>query len=252
MLEITQLSAGYLGEYVLRELSLTVPEGSLTAIVGPNGCGKSTLLKAITGLLPCQGTVTFLGTALSRMDSRERAKTIAFLPQNRPIPEITAGKLVLHGRFPYLGSPRRYREADKKAAQEAMEQMGIAHLQQRYLPTLSGGERQKVYIAMLLAQGTPVVLMDEPTTYLDLAHKFEVMEIARQLTALGKAVVMVLHDLDLAMRYAHQIAVMQDGKIRICASPEAVSGTLEQVFRIRMGRMDTPNGTQYYFLPEHK
>ena len=132
-----------------------------------------------------------------------------------------------------------------------MEQLGITHLSRRYLPALSGGERQKVYLAMLLAQQTPVLLMDEPTTYLDIAHKFEIMNIAGQLARQGKTILMVLHDLDLAMNYAHRIAVMGEGAISMCAPPDEIfqSGILERCFHIRVGKTDGAGGAQYYFLP---
>lgn len=252
MLEIRNLTAGYPEKTVLSELSLAVPVGSLTVIVGPNGCGKSTLLKAITGLLPASGSVNLLGEELRTLPSAQFARRIAYMPQNRPVPELTAGKLVLHGRFPWLGYPRRYREEDRRIARAAMEQLGIESLENRYLPELSGGERQKVYLAMLLAQQTPLILMDEPTASLDIANKFELMDISRQLVRQGKTVVMVLHDLDLAMRYADVVAVMEAGKIRCYASGEEVyrSGILQQVFRVRMEPTATPEGEWYCFLPE--
>jgi len=252
MLEIRHLIVGYPEHPVLRELSLFFPEASVTAIVGPNGCGKSTLLKAAVGILPAAGQILLQGHSLAGLSSQERARLISFLPQNRPVPEITVQSLVLHGRYPYLSYPRRCRPEDLAAAAEAMAQLGISHLAHRDMPSLSGGERQKVYIAMLLAQNTPVVLMDEPTTYLDPAHKFQVMEISRKLSSLGKTVILVLHDLDLAMQYADRIAVMEHGRIAFCGPPEEVSarGILEQVFDIRMGQLQTPEGIQYYFLPK--
>ena len=251
MLEIQNLSVGYPDKNVISDLNLALPEGSLTAIVGPNGCGKSTLLKAVTGLLPWSGSITFGGQSLGELDSRQRGKLLAFLPQSRPVPEITAEKLVLHGRFPYLSYPRRYRQEDKAAAQVAMAQLGISQLSDRFLPTLSGGERQKVYLAMLLAQGTPIVIMDEPTTYLDISHKFELLQIARQMAAQGKTVIMVLHDLELAMNFAHRVAVMEQGRICQWGTPAEIaeSGSLERIFHVRLGKAQDSGETQYYFLP---
>lgn len=254
MLEIINLSAGYSGQDILREFSLTLPEGSVTALVGPNGCGKSTLLKTLTGILPYRGRILFHGKNLAELSGKDRAKQIAFLPQSRPTPEITSEKLVLHGRFPYLSYPRRYGAADLQAAQDAMAQMNISHLAERTLPSLSGGERQKVYLAMLLAQGTPVIAMDEPTTYLDIAYKFDLMETVRDLAAEGKTLLVVLHDLDLAMNYAHQIAVMDNGAISLCGSPEEIcaSGVLERIFHVRMGYTAESGRKLYYFLPAEK
>ena len=251
MLEIHNLSAGYPGNPVLSNISLSVRDSSFTAIIGPNGCGKSTLLKAIDGILPAEGEILLNGEALNKLPSRLRAQKIAFLPQNRPIPEITVRRLVLHGRFPYLSYPRHYRPEDLRAAQEAMAQMDILPLADRSLPTLSGGERQKVYIAMLLAQNTPVVLMDEPTSYLDISHKFDVIRLAQQLKQAGKTVIMVLHDLDLALSCADEIVLMQNGSIRLCTSPEDLyrSGALEDVFQVQARRMETDAGLQYFFRP---
>ena len=139
MLEIQNLSAGYSGHPVLKNISLTAPRGAVTVIVGPNGSGKSTLLKALAGILPATGSVRLEGRELLSLPGKELAKQVAFLPQNRTVPEITAENLVLHGRFPYLSYPRRYRQEDREAANEAMKKMGIADLGSRKLSTLSGG-----------------------------------------------------------------------------------------------------------------
>lgn len=252
MLEIRHLTCGYPDRQVLTDFSASLPAESLTAVIGPNGCGKSTLLKAVTGILPASGQVLFRGTCLTELPDAQRARQLAFLPQNRPLPQIPAGKLVLHGRFPHLGYPRRYRDSDKVAALQAMDRLGIRHLQHREMQALSGGERQKVYIAMLLAQEAPILLMDEPTTYLDIAHKFEMMDIARQLVLEGKTVIAVLHDLDLAMTCADRILLMKDEQAAACGTPEEIyrSGQLEQVFGIRAGRIETPRGIQCFFQPQ--
>ena len=252
MVEIRNLSAGYPGKAVLENLCLEIPEGQLTVIAGPNGCGKSTLLKALAGILPSGGEICLAGESLAGLPPQQRSRRIAYLPQTRTVPEITAGRFVLHGRFPYLSYPRRYRAEDYRVAHSAMEQMKIAHLADRQLPTLSGGERQKVYIAMVLAQETQVVLMDEPTSYLDISHKFEVIRMAGELKGAGKTVIMVLHDLELALRYADRLVLMEAGKVREYAPPAEIvrSGTLEAVFGVHVGQTETDEGPQYYFLPE--
>lgn len=249
MLEIRNLSAGYPGNPVLKDISLTIPTGAVTVIVGPNGCGKSTLLKAITGILPAAGSVTLEGRQLLELDRRELAKQVAFLPQNRPLPQITVKNLVLHGRFPYLSYPRRYRKEDFAVAEAALEAMGIADLADRSLTTLSGGQRQKAYIAMALAQDTPTVLLDEPNTFLDIAHQIQLMEQAKALAHRGKTVVLVLHDLSLALEYADSLAVLLDGRCLAQGSPQDIflSGQLEQAFGIRVRRFTTPEGWKYYF-----
>lgn len=249
MFEIRKLSAGYPGNPVLNDISLSIEQGHITVIVGPNGCGKSTLLKALAGILPATGSVKLNEQELISLSGRERAKNIAYLPQNRPVPEITAKNLVLHGRFPYLSYPRRYRQEDYAIAEAAMKQMDVADLSDRNLSTLSGGQRQKVYIAMALAQNTPVVLLDEPNTYLDIAHQMQLMQYARVLAGEGKTVVVVLHDLPMAMEYADSLAVLFRGQCLFHGNPEEafLSGCLEQAFGVHVLRIQTPDGWKYYF-----
>ena len=249
MLEIQNLSTGYPGNPVLNRICLTIPEGAVTVIVGPNGCGKSTLLKALTGILPASGSVRLDGQELLTLPGRELAKKVAFLPQGRSVPEIAAKNLVLHGRFPYLSYPRRYRQEDLAIARSAMEQMGVAELADRSLVTLSGGQRQKVYIAMALAQDTPVLLMDEPNTFLDIAHQLQLMQQAKTLAEQGKIVVLVLHDLSLALEYADSLAILWEGTCLIQGDPKEVflSGQLERAFGVRVARIHTADGWKYYF-----
>ena len=249
MLEIRNLSAGYSGKHVLEAVSLTLPAGKVTVIVGPNGCGKSTLLKAVAGVLSAEGAVLLDGKALDPRDSRSRAQAIAFLPQNRTVPEITVERLVLHGRFPYLSYPRQYRKTDLEIARQAMVRMGIEELAQRSVATLSGGQRQKTYIAMALAQDTRVVLLDEPNTFLDIAHQLQLMQQACALAREGKTVVMVLHDLAMALEYADEVVVLSQGRVLAQGSPQAVfdSGCLENTFGVKVRRAQTPEGWKYYY-----
>lgn len=249
MLEIQHLSTGYPGNPVLQDVSLNFAQGAVTVIVGPNGCGKSTLLKALTGILPASGSVRLEGRELLPLPRRELAKTVAFLPQNRATPEITAKNLVLHGRFPYLAYPRRYRQEDHRIASEALKKMGIGDLAERSLTTLSGGQRQKVYIAMALAQDTPVILLDEPNTFLDIAHQLQLMDQAGTLASAGKTVVLVLHDLAMALEYGDSLAVLSEGKCLFQGNPEEtfLSGCLDRAFGIQVQRIATPSGWKYYF-----
>lgn len=250
MLEIRNLHAGYGAAEILHGIDLDIPTGRITVIAGPNGCGKSTLLKAIAGIHPARGgSIALGGQQLRDMEPRKLARKIAYLSQSRQISEITVERLVLHGRFPYLSYPRRYRKEDLEIAARAMETMGISDLAQRYLGTLSGGQRQKVYIAMALAQDTPVVLLDEPNTFLDIAHQMQLMDQARVLADMGKTVVLVLHDLALAMKCADHLAVMAEGRILKQGTPDAVfeSGCLEQAFGVEIARVQTEDGWQYYY-----
>lgn len=250
MLELKSLCAGYRGTEILHGIDLIIPPGQITVIAGPNGCGKTTLLKTIAGIIPASGGSIILdGRDLGLLEPRLAAQKIAYLPQNRQIPEITVGRLVLHGRFPYLSYPRHYRKEDLEIAGEAMEAMGITGLADRYLSALSGGQRQKVYIAMVLAQKTPVVLMDEPTTYLDISHQLQMMHQSRFLADAGKTVVLVLHDLTMALKCADHLVLMDQGRILAEGTPEAVweSGCLGSAFGVRLERMSSPHGWQYYY-----
>lgn len=250
MIEIRDLNAGYPGKDVLTQVNLTIQAGQITAIVGRNGCGKSTLMKVLGGMIrPSSGQIFIGGKNISDYSPKNLAKTVSFLPQNRNIPEITAEHMVLHGRFPYLTYPCNYRETDKQIASACLEKMGLTEIQHQPLCKLSGGTRQKVYIAMALAQDTDIILMDEPTTFLDIAHQFQVMNYARSLANCGKTVVTVLHDLSAALQTADIIAVMDEGKIVACGNADEIyqNRCLESVFSIKIGRFRTESGWQYYY-----
>lgn len=249
MLEVRNLSAGYPGNPVFSNISLIFPKGTVTVVAGPNGCGKSTLLKAMAGILPASGEVFLNGETISSLPPRQRARRIAFLPQSRTVPEITVGRLVLHGRFPYLSYPRQYGPADYAAAEAAMEALHISDLANRPLPSLSGGQRQKAYLAMALAQDTDAVLLDEPTTFLDIAHQLQLMELAKDLAAKGKTVVLVLHDLTLALEHADRLVILAQGMPLVSGTPETVfqSGCLKQVFGVDVGRTQVDGRWKYYY-----
>ena len=250
MVEIKNLSAGYPGKAVLSDISLCFPRGAVTVVAGPNGCGKSTLLKAMAGILPAKGEVLLDGASLLPMPPKLRARKISFLPQSRSVPEITVGRLVLHGRFPYLPYPRQYGKGDYAAAEGAMEALGIAALADRPLASLSGGQRQKAYIAMALAQDTEVVLLDEPTTFLDVAHQLQLMTLAKELASRGRTVVLVLHDLTLALEHADALVVMGEGKTAVHGTPEEVfrSGCLKEAFGVEVGRTEVDGRWKYYYV----
>lgn len=250
MIELQNLSAGYPGREVLHGVTLTFHPGRVLALVGPNGCGKSTLLRAAAGLLSVSGGQILLDSApLETYTPKEIARRVAFLPQSRPVPSITASRMVLHGRFPHLGYPRRCRAKDHRAAEQALAQVGGTDLSHRMVPELSGGQRQKVYLAMALAQDTATILMDEPTTYLDVGCQLEVMTLARRLAGQGRAVILVLHDLCLAMQAADEIALLAEGRLVSLGEPEELfaAGILDRVFGVALGRVNTPDGWRYYY-----
>ncbi|WP_300605794.1 ABC transporter ATP-binding protein [uncultured Oscillibacter sp.] len=252
MLEARNLSAGYPGRAVLAGVSLAVRPGRVLALLGPNGCGKSTLLRTMAGLLPPLGGEVLLD---GRRDysPRQAAQRVAYLPQSRTAPNITVRRLVLHGRFPYLSYPRRYGREDYEAVDRALAAADALDLADRPLPELSGGQRQKAYLAMALAQETEAILMDEPTTFLDIRHQLEVLALVRRLAEEGRGVVLALHDLCLALTAADDVAVLGEGRLLALGGPEAVyqSKVLERVMGVRLDRSEGPGGRRYFCqLPE--
>lgn len=250
MIQLRDLSAGYGGRDVVHGVTLDFPPGRVLALLGPNGCGKSTLLRAALGLLPRSGGQVLLdGAPLESLSPRRRALMAAYLPQSRPTPNITAYKMVLHGRFPHLSYPRRCRGEDYEAADRALRWADAADVAPRPMGELSGGQRQKVYLAMALAQQAPTLLMDEPTTFLDVGHQLEVMAAARRLAQEGRAVVMAVHDLPLAMRGADDIALLDGGRLASWGTAEEVyaSGALDRAFGVALRRVATQSGWQYYY-----
>lgn len=247
MLELKNVSAGYEESSVLNGVSATFEKGKLTSIIGKNGCGKSTLLKAILGILPLlSGKVVVDGNNLHSMSRNEIAKKVAYLAQGKSTPDMTVEQMVLHGRFPHLSYPRRYQEADREIARKAMDVVGIYHLADKPLFTLSGGTRQNAYIAMALAQDTDYILLDEPTTYLDIAHQRELMNLLVKLANRGKGIITVMHDLPLAFNFSNTVAVIQNGTVVAHAEPSEICGSsvLDEVFGVKIERL--PNDKFYY------
>ena len=250
MIELKNGSAGYGGHDVLHGVTLAFPPGRVLALLGPNGCGQSTLLRTVLGLTPKSGGEILLdGAPLESLSPRQRALKAAYLPQSRPAPNITARRMVLHGRFPHLSYPRRYRQEDNQAVSRALAWADASDLANRPMGELSGGQRQKVYLAMALAQDAPTLLMDEPTTFLDVGHQLEVMAVARRLAQEGRAVVMAVHDLPLAMRGADDIALLDGGRLAAWGTAEEVyaSGALDRAFGVALRRVATQSGWQYYY-----
>ena len=252
MLELKHVSVGYSGHVVLEDVSLALRPGRVLVLLGPNGCGKSTLLRAMAGLLPPLGGEILLDGKRER-HSREAARRLAYLPQSRAVPSITARRMVLHGRFPYLSYPRRYRREDYEAVDRALRLADALELADRPLPELSGGQRQKVYLAMALAQETETILMDEPTTYLDIRRQLETLRLVRRLAEEGRAVALVLHDLCLALTTADDVAVLGEGRLLALNGPEEIyrSRVLDRMMGVRLDRAARPGGWRYFCeLPE--
>lgn len=209
---------------VARDLHLAVAPGSFTVIIGPNGCGKSTLLRALARTLaPREGRVLLDGAPIDKLRSKDVAKRLALLPQGPIAPEsITVGDLVARGRYPHQGILRQWSAADARAVDEALRATEVDDLRDRFVSDLSGGQRQRVWLAMALAQETDLLLLDEPTTFLDIAHQVEVMDLCARLHAEGRTLVAVLHDLNQAARYATHLVAMRGGRIVAQGPPEDV------------------------------
>nr|WP_042192770.1 ABC transporter ATP-binding protein [Kibdelosporangium sp. MJ126-NF4]CEL19993.1 ABC-type Fe3+-siderophore transport system, ATPase component [Kibdelosporangium sp. MJ126-NF4]CTQ97217.1 ABC-type Fe3+-siderophore transport system, ATPase component [Kibdelosporangium sp. MJ126-NF4] len=224
-LEATGITLGYDGREVVRELSVVIPDGKITMIVGPNACGKSTLLRGMARLLaPQTGTVLLDGQDIHRMPTRQVAVKLGILPQHPVAPEgITVTDLVGRGRHPHHGWFQRWSQKDDVAVAEAMRATGTLDLAERPVDELSGGQRQRAWIAMALAQNTGVLLLDEPTTYLDVTHQVEVLDLLTDLNhAQGTTIAVVLHDLNLACRYGDHLIAMKDGEVVSFGEPAGV------------------------------
>jgi len=247
MLELCGVSAGYGKKEVLHEVSVCFAPGKLTAVIGPNGSGKSTLLKTALGILSAaRGEIRLNGANLSALDRAAIARQIAYLAQGKAIPDMTVEQMVLHGRFPHLRYPRRYSDRDREIAADAIRHMGLQDVAHMPLAALSGGMRQTAYIAMALVQQTEYILLDEPTTYLDIAHQIDLMRMLRDLIAQGKGVAAVMHDLPLALNFSDSLVVVGDGQVMLCGTPEEVfaSGILERCFGVSLER--TAEGNYCY------
>lgn len=253
MLKFENVSAGYGCSAVIENVTLSAQAGEVLVLLGPNGCGKSTLLKAVVGLAQVTaGKIQVDGTDISALEPAALAKQIAYLPQGRNVPQTTVERLVLCGRFPYLSYPRRYRGEDYAAARSAMERLGILELAREPLSRLSGGLRQKAYIAMALAQNSPAVLLDEPSASLDVAHQLDFARLCRELAEDGKEVVVVLHDIPMALRLADRVAVFGREGLLAWGTPEEIfaGGVIGRALGVRLHRMETADGTQYYCTKE--
>ncbi|MEU7109132.1 ABC transporter ATP-binding protein [Streptomyces sp. NPDC046215] len=219
---------------IAEDLSVAVPDQSFTVIVGPNACGKSTLLRALSRMLkPTRGAVLLDGAAISSYPAKKVARTLGLLPQSSVAPDgITVSDLVARGRYPHQGLLRQWSPQDERIVVESMTATGVDQLADRHVDELSGGQRQRVWIAMALAQQTPLLLLDEPTTYLDIQHQIDVLDLCADLhEEQGRTLVAVLHDLNHAARYATHLIAMRDGRI-VAEGPPAEVVTAELVERV--------------------
>ncbi|MGW2051638.1 ABC transporter ATP-binding protein [Streptomyces sp. NPDC001858] len=232
-LHVESATIGYDKRVISRELSVAIPDESFTVIVGPNACGKSTLLRGLSRLLkPSAGQVVLDGADIQSFKTKEVARRVGLLPQSSIAPEgITVGDLVARGRYPHQGFIRQWTEADEQAVLRAMDQTAVTDLSARLVDELSGGQRQRVWVAMALAQHTSIMLLDEPTTFLDITHQIELMELFTDLHHAGHTLVAVLHDLNHAARYATHLIAMKDGHV-VAEGPPAEIVTADLVHEV--------------------
>ncbi|WBL18399.1 ABC transporter ATP-binding protein [Citricoccus sp. NR2] len=228
-LVVEDATLAYDQRVISRNLSTHIPDGAFTAIIGPNGCGKSTLLRALARVLrPTAGTVCLDGKAIHSYPSKQVARELGLLPQTSLAPDgIRVADLVARGRAPYQSMIQQWRPSDREAVAEALSATRLEDLSARMVDELSGGQRQRAWVAMLLAQQTPIMLLDEPTTYLDISHQYELLELLRGFHVQGKTVITVLHDLNQAARYANHLIVMKSGEVVATGRPgEVITETM--------------------------
>lgn len=247
MIEIKNLYAGYGKKEILKNINLSFEKGEIVSIIGPNGSGKSTLVQCCAGILkPSAGEIIIDGKSLSDYKEKSLARTVSYLPQINSVSAITVRSLVMHGRFPYLGYPRRYSREDIEIAEKAMAAAGISRIADKSLSELSGGQQQKAHIAMRLAQNTEYIFFDEPTTYLDIKYQLEFAELMKKLRDSGKAVIAVLHDINTAFACSDKTALLNGGELAFFGTPEkaAESGEIEKVFGVKLLKSEYG---QYFF-----
>ncbi|PFO02570.1 cobalamin/Fe(3+)-siderophore ABC transporter ATP-binding protein [Bacillus sp. AFS076308] len=229
-IETKNLSLSYGENLIIKELDLEIRKGEITVFIGGNGCGKSTLLRSIARLLkPKSGSILLEGKTIAKLSTKEIAKKMAILPQSPAAPEgLTVLQLVKQGRYPHQSWLKQWSEEDEKKVNDALKATRLEHLKERTVDSLSGGQRQRAWIAMTLAQDTDIILLDEPTTYLDMTHQIEILDLLFELNEFkNRTVIMVLHDLNLACRYAHHIVAMKDQTVYAQGAPEhVITGSL--------------------------
>ena len=248
------LALGYDGTTIVHDLTLAIPDGRMTALIGPNACGKSTLLRGLARLLrPRGGGVVLDGEDIHALPSREVATRLGLLPQSPTAPErLTVEDLVGRGRYPHQRWFRQWSREDEAAVERALALTDIGDLRGRHVDELSGGQRQRAWIAMALAQETPLLLLDEPTTYLDLAHQIEVLDLLHRLMAEeGRTIVLVIHDLNMACRYADHLVAMSDGRIRVVGRPVDVvsEAMVREIFGVECRILPDPDSGVPMVLP---
>jgi iron complex transport system ATP-binding protein len=254
---LDHLSAGYHKQIIVDEISLTIPLGKMSVLVGANGSGKSTLLSTIARMLkPLGGSVLLDGKAIHQQPTKAVSRQLGILPQSPVVPEgLTVFELVARGRFPWQSFMRQWSQEDENAVQQALEMTGTAGFAHQPVDSLSGGQRQRCWIAMALAQQTPVILLDEPTTFLDLRYQVEILELLHTLTRdHGRTVIVVLHDLNFAVNYADTLIFLKQGRLQgVINEGEACTPELiKRVFDVEVQMSVNPLTGKPFFIPFRK
>lgn len=243
-LEVENITTQYDHHVISKNLSVEIPDQSFTVIIGPNACGKSTLLRTLSNLIkPSKGHVILDGKKIGTYQSKDVAKKLGLLPQSSTAPDgMTVANLIAHGRYPYQNFFQQWTDEDEQAIVTAMELTNTTDLADRFVDELSGGQRQRVWVAMVLAQQTPLLLLDEPTTYLDIAHQIELLELFTDLHEQGHTIVAVLHDLNHATRYASHLIAMKAGQIMAQGSPSEIvtEELIQEVYGLKSKIMQDP------------
>ena len=252
MIELKSITFSYYGKKILDNISLSIREGELCGIIGPNGCGKTTLIRLLSRMTsPDRGEITLDGSPYSDITRKEFARSVSYFPQGRPIPDMTAEELVALGRFPHT-SGGGLSSADKAAVDAAFEGADCTEFRSRNLKELSFGERQRVYMAMLLAQDARFALLDEPTTYMDISNQFAMLKLLSSMGSNGHGVVTVLHDINSALKFCDRLIIMSGGRIAFDGSPDAAvaSGNISEVFGIACRAVELDGVREYILTPQ--
>lgn len=254
IIEVQNLSVELGNQPILRDVTFSVQRGEILGILGPNGAGKTTLIRALSGILPpAKGRVEVMGRAVHRLSESERARLIAVVPQARHLPPMFTGREVVQlGRTPYLNWLGNLSAYDRNCVQRALERASAVELAERQVGELSGGEQQRLLLARALAQETPILLMDEPTTHLDLHYQISLLESVRHLVDTeGLTVVMALHDLNLIGRYADRLGLLVEGRLIALGTPEEIltPDLLSPVYRVPLQRLSSGDGGRPIILP---
>ncbi|HHX56709.1 MAG TPA: ABC transporter ATP-binding protein [Clostridiales bacterium] len=251
MIKLEELSFSYAGNEILDKINLEFETGKINTLIGTNGSGKTTLIKATSGIIEnYRGRVVLNGKDIKTYSRKEVARIISVLPQSRNTPEISVADFVEHGRYPHLGYSRIMSKDDMEIVKKAMQVCGIYEFRNRRLTSLSGGEKQKVYIAMIIAQDADIMFLDEPTTYLDIKAQLDIIRIIKDINQSGKTIVLVLHDLILAMNISNCIGILEKGRLVFYGTPHDAyeSGYITKLFGVQLGLINNSDGknSTYY------